>query len=99
VKAHLTQLQSIAGANGGNRAHGRPGYLASANYIKGLLDDAGFTTSNRNGAWATANVDISSFAGHRQPTGRRLTGREPRVLGWTPVSSDRRAGASRARRP
>jgi aminopeptidase S len=45
VKAHLTQLQSIATANGGNRAHGRPGYLASANYVKGLLDSAGYTTT------------------------------------------------------
>ncbi|MFF0243480.1 M28 family peptidase [Streptosporangium sandarakinum] len=45
VKAHLTQLQSIATANGGNRAHGRPGYLASANYVKNLLDGAGFTTT------------------------------------------------------
>ncbi|MFS1304357.1 M28 family peptidase [Streptosporangium longisporum] len=45
VKAHLTQFQSIATANGGNRAHGRPGYLASANYVKGKLDAAGFTTT------------------------------------------------------
>jgi aminopeptidase S len=45
VKAHLTQLQSIATANSGNRAHGRPGYLASVNYVKGKLDAAGFTTS------------------------------------------------------
>lgn len=44
VKAHLTQLQSIANANGGNRAHGRPGYLASANYVKGQLDAVGFQT-------------------------------------------------------
>jgi aminopeptidase S len=44
VKAHLSQLQSIATANGGNRAHGRPGYLASANYVKGRLDAAGYTT-------------------------------------------------------
>jgi aminopeptidase S len=44
VKAHLSQLQSIATANGGNRAHGRPGYLASANYVKGQLDAAGFST-------------------------------------------------------
>ncbi|MEU8358176.1 M28 family peptidase [Nonomuraea sp. NPDC048882] len=44
VKAHLSQLQSIAGANGGNRAHGRPGYLASANYVKSQLDAAGFST-------------------------------------------------------
>jgi aminopeptidase S len=45
VKAHLSQLQSIATANGGNRAHGRPGYRASADYVKGLLDGAGFTTA------------------------------------------------------
>lgn len=45
VKAHLGQLQSIATANGGNRAHGRAGYRASLDYIKGKLDAAGFTTS------------------------------------------------------
>ncbi|GHH19915.1 M28 family metallopeptidase [Streptomyces lanatus] len=45
VKAHLTQLQSIATANGGNRAHGRPGYKASLDYVKAKLDAAGFTTS------------------------------------------------------
>ncbi|MFF1376215.1 M28 family metallopeptidase [Streptomyces sp. NPDC058308] len=44
VKAHLSQLQSIASANGGNRAHGRPGYKASLDYVKGKLDAAGFTT-------------------------------------------------------
>ncbi|GAA2716106.1 MULTISPECIES: M20/M25/M40 family metallo-hydrolase [Streptomyces] len=45
VKAHLNQLQSIANANGGNRAHGRSGYKASLDYVKGKLDAAGFTTS------------------------------------------------------
>ncbi|MGP3983962.1 M28 family metallopeptidase [Streptomyces sp. KR80] len=45
VKAHLTEFQSIANANGGNRAHGRPGYKASIDYIKGKLDAAGFTTT------------------------------------------------------
>ncbi|WP_225636362.1 M28 family metallopeptidase [Streptomyces solaniscabiei] len=45
VKAHLAQLQSIATANGGNRAHGRPGYQASINYVKAKLDAAGFTTT------------------------------------------------------
>ncbi|MFL5999246.1 MAG: M28 family metallopeptidase [Streptomyces sp.] len=44
VKAHLTQLQSIATANGGNRAHGRAGYKASLDYVKAKLDAAGFTT-------------------------------------------------------
>ncbi|MFF3764479.1 M28 family metallopeptidase [Streptomyces sp. NPDC001922] len=45
VKAHLSQLQSIATANGGNRAHGRAGYKASLDYVKGKLDAAGFTTT------------------------------------------------------
>ncbi|WP_067475148.1 M28 family metallopeptidase [Actinomadura hibisca] len=45
VKAHLTQLQSIATSNGGNRAHGRPGYRASLDYVKAKLDAAGFQTT------------------------------------------------------
>ncbi|MFC9977405.1 M28 family peptidase [Spirillospora sp. NPDC127200] len=45
VKAHLTQFQSIATGNGGNRAHGRPGYRASLDYVKAKLDAAGFQTS------------------------------------------------------
>ncbi|GIF00957.1 hypothetical protein Ari01nite_84210 [Paractinoplanes rishiriensis] len=48
VKAHLTQFQNIANANGGNRAHGRPGYLASVTYVKGLLDAAGYTTTQQS---------------------------------------------------
>ncbi len=45
VKQHLTDLQSIATANGGNRAHGRPGYKASIDFVKAKLDAVGFTTS------------------------------------------------------
>ncbi|WP_086565201.1 M28 family metallopeptidase [Streptomyces africanus] len=45
VKAHLAQLQSIATANGGNRAHGRAGYKASIDHIKAKLDAAGYTTT------------------------------------------------------
>jgi aminopeptidase S len=44
VQAHLTELQRIATANGGNRAHGRPGHLASVNYVKSKLDAAGYQT-------------------------------------------------------
>ncbi|WP_433008474.1 M28 family metallopeptidase [Kribbella sp. CA-294648] len=44
AKAHLDQLQSIATNNGGNRYTGRPGYLASANWVKSKLDAAGYTT-------------------------------------------------------
>ncbi|MER5259035.1 M28 family metallopeptidase [Streptomyces sp. NPDC002855] len=45
VQGHLSQLQSIASSNGGNRAHGSAGYKASVDYVKGKLDEAGFTTS------------------------------------------------------
>ncbi|MBB5938091.1 M28 family metallopeptidase [Streptomyces zagrosensis] len=45
VKSHLNQLQTIASNNGGNRAHGRPGYRASIDYIKAKLDAAGYTTA------------------------------------------------------
>jgi aminopeptidase S len=45
VQVHLNQLQSIATSNGGNRAHGRTGYRASIDYVQGLLNAAGYTTS------------------------------------------------------
>lgn len=45
VQAHLAELSRIAGENGGNRAHGEPGYRAGLDYIKGQLDAAGFTTT------------------------------------------------------
>lgn len=44
VQAHLAELQSIADANGGNRAHGQPGFKAGLDYVKAALDGAGFTT-------------------------------------------------------
>ncbi|MFD9411804.1 M28 family metallopeptidase [Streptomyces sp. NPDC059989] len=45
VKAHLSQLSTIAANNGGNRAHGKAGYKASIDYVKAKLDAAGFTTT------------------------------------------------------
>ncbi|APS22452.1 MULTISPECIES: M28 family metallopeptidase [Streptomyces] len=45
VKAHLSALSTIAANNGGNRAHGRPGYKASVDYVKAKLDAAGYTTT------------------------------------------------------
>jgi aminopeptidase S len=44
VQAHLTEFQRIANANGGNRAHGRPGNKASIDYVKAKLDAAGYQT-------------------------------------------------------
>ncbi|WP_328469396.1 M28 family metallopeptidase [Actinoplanes sp. NBC_00393] len=54
VKAHLTQFQNIATANGGNRAHGRPGYLASVTYVQNLLNAAGFTTTRQSFTYNSA---------------------------------------------
>ncbi len=45
VQAHLNSFQSIANSNGGNRAHGRPGYRASLDYVKAKLDAVGYTTT------------------------------------------------------
>lgn len=45
VQAHLNQFQTIANNNGGNRAHGRPGYRASIDYVQAQLNAAGYTTS------------------------------------------------------
>ncbi|OLF12181.1 Leupeptin-inactivating enzyme 1 [Actinophytocola xinjiangensis] len=45
VQAHLNQLQSIATANGGNRAHGQPGYRASVDFLQARLDAAGYVTT------------------------------------------------------
>ncbi|WP_327086004.1 M28 family peptidase [Nonomuraea sp. NBC_01738] len=44
VKAHLTQLQTIATNNGGNRRSTGPGYTASVSYLEQKLQAAGFTT-------------------------------------------------------
>ncbi|MGI5350905.1 M28 family metallopeptidase [Streptomyces sp. CA-250714] len=45
VKQDLKEFQSVAEANGGNRAHGQPGYRASLDYVKKKLDAAGFKTT------------------------------------------------------
>ncbi|MCU1547174.1 MAG: aminopeptidase [Arthrobacter sp.] len=43
IMNHLDALQSVADANGGNRAGGTSGYEASAQYIEGKLRAAGYT--------------------------------------------------------
>ncbi|WP_433507870.1 M28 family peptidase [Pseudonocardia halophobica] len=39
---HLQELQEIADRNGGNRASPGPGYVASVDYVTGVLRDAGY---------------------------------------------------------
>ncbi|NJC11813.1 aminopeptidase S [Micromonospora profundi] len=47
VQAHLTQFNSIATSNGGNRRAGSAGYTASLNYVKGKLQAAGYTVAEQ----------------------------------------------------
>ncbi|MCX5197265.1 M28 family peptidase [Streptomyces sp. NBC_00249] len=48
VQAHLTQLNTIASQNGGNRRAGSAGYTQSLAYVKGKLQAAGFTVTEQN---------------------------------------------------
>jgi Zn-dependent M28 family amino/carboxypeptidase len=48
MMAHLTKLQDIANANGGNRALGSPGYAASADYVAKTLRDKGFDVATND---------------------------------------------------
>lgn len=45
MMTHLSKLQEIADANGGNRAVGRPGYSASVDYVADALRSKGFDVS------------------------------------------------------
>lgn len=49
VRTHQAALQAIADTNGGERASGSPGFDASAAYVQGLLESAGY------------NVEVQSF--------------------------------------
>ncbi|MFE9796939.1 M28 family peptidase [Streptomyces goshikiensis] len=48
VQAHLTQLNTIATQNGGNRRAGSAGYTQSLAYVKGKLQAAGYTVTEQN---------------------------------------------------
>lgn len=48
VQAHLTQFNTIASQNGGNRRAGSAGYTQSLAYVKGRLQAAGFTVTEQN---------------------------------------------------
>ncbi|MEU0561513.1 M28 family peptidase [Dactylosporangium sp. NPDC006015] len=47
VRAHLTQFQTIATNNGGNRYSGRAGYTASLQYVEQRLQAAGYTVTRQ----------------------------------------------------
>ncbi|MEU2613274.1 M28 family peptidase [Micromonospora sp. NPDC007271] len=47
VQAHLTQFNTIATSNGGNRRAGSAGYTASVSYVKSKLQAAGYTVTEQ----------------------------------------------------
>ncbi|MFF9770800.1 M28 family peptidase [Streptomyces sp. NPDC014636] len=47
VQAHLTELNAIAGRNGGNRRSTGQGYRDSVAYVKGKLQAAGYTVTEQ----------------------------------------------------
>jgi Zn-dependent M28 family amino/carboxypeptidase len=47
LREHQRALQRIANQNGGTRASGTPGYDASAEYVMGVLEDAGYKVSQQ----------------------------------------------------
>jgi Zn-dependent M28 family amino/carboxypeptidase len=56
VLAHLKKFEAIADANGGNRAVGTTGYEASAAYVEGLLQEAGYTTQRQEFEFALQTI-------------------------------------------
>ncbi|GHC74951.1 M20/M25/M40 family metallo-hydrolase [Streptomyces flavofungini] len=48
VREHLTQFNTIASQNGGNRRSTGPGYRASLAYVKGKLQAAGYTVTEQS---------------------------------------------------
>lgn len=57
VTNHLEALQSIADANGGNRAIGTTGYEQSGEYIESVLEAAGYTPVRQDFQATTQEID------------------------------------------
>ncbi|MFE9843361.1 M28 family metallopeptidase [Streptomyces goshikiensis] len=68
---HLARFQRIADANGGNRAAGTPGHLASAAYVHDTLKKAGYEVSYQ---------DFDIYEAHTKTEKATVLGAEPREL-------------------
>ncbi|SDC50120.1 PA domain-containing protein [Geodermatophilus telluris] len=62
VLEHLTALQGIADANGGNRASGTPGYTASVAYVQQRLEAAGYDATVQEFDFPFFQLRSSSFS-------------------------------------
>lgn len=84
ARAHLQAFQDIATANGGHREASSPGYDASIDYVKGLLDEAGYVTE-------VQEFDFDYFEETADPTFSQVDGEDgPQDFTWadTPDATD-----------
>lgn len=91
LDAHLTALQRIADANGGNRSAGTAGYDASADYVAARLRDAGWRVTRQAVPFTYFQLHDASLT----VAGRRLApARDFQVLSYS--GSGRASGRLRA---
>src|SRR5918997_3691136 len=62
ILAHERRFQRIADANGGTRSSGTPGYDASADYVAGKLEAAGYEVTRQEFDFPYFDVIDSSFS-------------------------------------
>ena len=62
VKGHLSALQAIATANGGNRQAGSPGHEASVDYVEAQLEAAGYTTTRQEFSYERTDFTGTSMS-------------------------------------
>lgn len=58
---HLSALQEAADSNGGTRAAGTPGHVASAEYIEQQLQAVGYATTRQYFDYQKVIVDVAAF--------------------------------------
>ena len=86
VRDHQQALQLIANANGGTRASGTPGYTASADYVAGKLQAAGYTVTRQPFSFLYA-ADESTLV-QTAPSARTFTvGTEFKYVQQAPTAS------------
>lgn len=70
---HLDAFQAIADANGGTRAAGTPGHVASAAYVSGLLATAGYRVWTQPFTYTQWFEDAAPTMARISPTGTTYT--------------------------
>ncbi|KAJ6593893.1 hypothetical protein B0H19DRAFT_1092615 [Mycena capillaripes] len=62
IMTHLEQFQTFADASANTRSHGSPGYTASADYIYGVAQDAGFDVQRQGVASPVGTIRVGTLS-------------------------------------